>query len=82
MGQLSLQYPLSYIESMNMVLQQECVRYNHLLSVVEASLQEIIRGLRGQVVLTPALEAILDAILINQVRGTGSYSFPGGGKVF
>eukprot|EP00884_Botryococcus_braunii_P017803 jgi/Botrbrau1/4706/Bobra.0218s0027.1 len=67
MGEVSLRYPLSYNEIMNTVLQQECERYNHLLGIVEVSLLEVVRGLRGQVVLTPALEAILDAVVTNQV---------------
>jgi dynein heavy chain, axonemal len=74
MVEVSLRYPQSHSESLNMVLQQECMRYNHLLSVIEATLQETVRGLRGQVVLTPALEAVLDAVLINQVSRAGRKS--------
>jgi hypothetical protein len=53
---------------MNTVLLQECVRYNDLLAVVEGSLKELAKAVKGLVVMSPALESVADALNTNQVR--------------
>lgn len=42
-------YPVDYHESMNTVLVQELVRFNRLLAVMKASLQQLGAALKGQV---------------------------------
>ena len=40
-------YPLSYGESMNTVLMQECQRYNKLIRVFTRSLNDVLKALKG-----------------------------------
>ncbi|KAL7746739.1 hypothetical protein RI367_007902 [Sorochytrium milnesiophthora] len=60
-------YPISYKESMSTVLVQEVVRYNRVLALVNQSLQDLIRALRGFVVMSTQLEAMANSMYINQV---------------
>eukprot|EP00002_Diphylleia_rotans_P006932 TRINITY_DN1638_c0_g1_i1.p1 TRINITY_DN1638_c0_g1~~TRINITY_DN1638_c0_g1_i1.p1 ORF type:complete len:4126 (-),score=976.49 TRINITY_DN1638_c0_g1_i1:597-12974(-) len=60
-------YPISYKESMNTVLNQEIIRYNKLLRVVQRSLNDILKALRGLVVMSQALEQMSNSLYDNQV---------------
>eukprot|EP00854_Cymbomonas_tetramitiformis_P006969 gene6969-8311_t len=60
-------YPTKYEESMNTVLAQECIRYNGLLGVMQVTLREGLKALKGLVVMSPDLESVCDAIFNNQV---------------
>lgn len=51
-------YPVMYNESMNTVLIQEMERFNVLLSVIRKSLQDLIRAIKGAIVMTPELETM------------------------
>ena len=62
-------YPTTYEESMNTVLTQECIRYNTLLGVMDRSLRESVKALKGLVVMSPELEGVAFAMYDNQVRG-------------
>lgn len=62
-------YPTTYEESMNTVLTQECIRYNTLLGVMDRSLKESVKALKGLVVMSPELEGVAFAMYDNQVRG-------------
>lgn len=64
---INLLYPVVYEESMNTVLLQECIRYNKLIDAMELSLPLLLRALKGLVVMTNELEAIANAIALNQV---------------
>jgi dynein heavy chain, axonemal len=66
---ISLLYPVVYEESMNTVLLQECIRYNKLIEVMEHTLPELLKALKGLVVMSNELEAIANAIAMNQVPG-------------
>jgi len=66
---ISLVYPVVYGESMNTVLLQECIRYNKLIDAMERTLPELLKALKGLVVMSNELEAIANAIAINQVPG-------------
>ncbi|GIQ83503.1 dynein heavy chain, partial [Kipferlia bialata] len=63
------QYPTNYKESMNTVLVQECIRYNKLLSVIRASLINIIKAVKGIVIMSAELEQVSDALFNNTVPG-------------
>lgn len=69
---LMLLYPVVYEESMNTVLQQECIRYNKLIAVMELTLPDILKALKGLVVMSNELEAIANSIAVNQVPSSWS----------
>jgi len=60
-------YPTTYTESMNTVLQQECIRYNKVISKVHASLKDVCKALKGEVVMTSELEVMGTSLFNNQV---------------
>lgn len=49
------------------VLVQECIRYNKLIDVMEQSLPELQKALKGLVVMSGELEAVGKAIALNAV---------------
>jgi len=58
-------FPVSYLESMNTVIFQECVRYNGLLSVMKTTLASVLRGLVGEIVMSEELELLANSIFDN-----------------
>lgn len=49
------------------VLVQECIRYNKLIDIMEQSLPELQKALKGLVVMSGELEAVGKAIALNTV---------------
>jgi len=64
---ISRDYPLTYTESMNTVLIQEAMRYNKLVAIYNSSLVEILKALKGLVVMSADLEAMHGALYTNAV---------------
>jgi dynein heavy chain, axonemal len=60
-------YPIEYKESMSTVLIQEVIRYNRLLSVIHSTIVEMLKALKGLVVMSESLETMCNNIFINQV---------------
>jgi len=74
---ISMLYPVVYEESMNTVLLQECIRYNKLIDVMETTLPQLLKALKGLVVMSNELEAIANAIAVNQVpKAWASVAYP------
>lgn len=64
---VGLLYPVVYEESMNTVLQQECIRYNKLIVILLRTLPALLSALRGLIAMSSDLDAIAKSISINQV---------------
>ncbi|XP_038005283.1 dynein heavy chain 1, axonemal [Motacilla alba alba] len=60
-------YPLLYEESMNTVLVQEVIRYNKLLEEVALSLKDLLKALKGLVVMSSRLELMASSLYNNTV---------------
>jgi dynein heavy chain len=60
-------YPTLYSESMNTVLVQEAVRYNKLLFTIISTLENFLKALKGEMVMTLALEAMATSMFNNTV---------------
>ncbi|XP_052749829.1 dynein axonemal heavy chain 1-like isoform X2 [Galleria mellonella] len=60
-------YPVSYKESLNTVLIQEAIRYNRLLNVINNSLRDLLKALKGLVVMSEALESMAASLARNAV---------------
>eukprot|EP00966_Prymnesium_polylepis_P089865 2080736-Prymnesium_polylepis.1 len=56
-------YPLSYGESMNTVLVQEAQRYVKLIQIYNSSLAELLKALKGLVVMSADLESMHNCAL-------------------
>ncbi|XP_042305771.1 dynein axonemal heavy chain 1 isoform X2 [Sceloporus undulatus] len=65
--EVMLKYPVLYEESMNTVLAQEVIRYNRLLEVIAASLKDLLKALKGLVVMSSQLELMSNSLYNNSV---------------
>ena len=70
-------FPVLYEQSMNTVLAQEMLRYNRLLAIIRASLQQLEKAIAGLSVMSADLEKVFNAFAIGQVPDLWmSKSFP------
>ena len=70
-------YPTDYNESMNTVLTQECLRFNRVIVVLRNTLQQLVKAVKGLVVMSNELEAVASSFLINQTpAGWLAKSYP------
>ena len=65
-SELKKSHPINYFESLNTVLQQECIKYNRLLGIVRLDLQNLSKALKGQVIMNERLEKIFFSIDLNK----------------
>jgi dynein heavy chain len=65
-------YPTDYNESMNTVLTQELLRYNAVIVNVRATLQQLVKAVKGVVVMSTDLELMSKAFLTGSVPGLWS----------
>lgn len=52
----SEKYPYDYHQSMNTFFTQELGRFNILIKVVRSSLKDLVRALKGEIILSPLLD--------------------------
>ncbi|XP_076985169.1 dynein axonemal heavy chain 1 isoform X1 [Tamandua tetradactyla] len=62
-----VKYPVLYEESMNTVLVQEVIRYNRLLQVITQTLRDLLKALKGLVVMSSQLELMAASLYNNTV---------------
>nr|WAW84827.1 axonemal dynein heavy chain 1 [Halisarca dujardinii] len=60
-------FPVKYEESMNTVLVQEVIRYSRLLTVIHQSSSDLLKALKGLVVMSQSLETMADSLYNNTV---------------
>lgn len=60
-------YPVLYEESFNTVLIQEAIRYNGLLNVVKSTLEDLLKALKGFVVMSEYLETVSKSLYNNRI---------------
>ncbi|KAJ8259834.1 hypothetical protein GJAV_G00174010 [Gymnothorax javanicus] len=65
--EVMIKYPILYEESMNTVLIQEVIRYNKLLVVISQSLRDLVKALKGLVVMSSELELMANSLFNNAV---------------
>uniref|UniRef100_A0A1Y1MZ35 Dynein heavy chain region D6 P-loop domain-containing protein n=1 Tax=Photinus pyralis TaxID=7054 RepID=A0A1Y1MZ35_PHOPY len=64
---ISEQYPVLYEESLNTVLIQEAIRYNKLLKIIQTTLKDLLKALKGLVVMSETLEKMTGSLFKNSV---------------
>lgn len=57
-------YPVSYEESMNIVLIQELIRFNGLLQTIRESIVNVKKAMNGTIIMSNQLEEVLNSMLI------------------
>ena len=60
-------YPVMYEESMNTVLVQEVIRYNRLIKTIIQTLKDLLKALKGLVVMSQQLEEMSISLYNNSV---------------
>lgn len=60
-------YPVMYEQSMNTVVAQEVIRFNRLLHAIKQTLNDLLKALKGLVVMSQALENMSNSLYDNQV---------------
>ena len=65
--QVMKQHPITHLESLNSVLQQELMRYNNLVFNFKVCLNKIIDGINGEAVMTLDIENNLMSIYNNKI---------------
>uniref|UniRef100_A0A6Q2WX96 Dynein axonemal heavy chain 12 n=1 Tax=Esox lucius TaxID=8010 RepID=A0A6Q2WX96_ESOLU len=62
-----VKYPVLYEESMNTVLVQEMERYNTLAVTIRVSLQNLLKAVKGLVVMDAELEALSGSLIVGKL---------------
>nr|XP_023021885.1 dynein heavy chain 3, axonemal-like [Leptinotarsa decemlineata] len=74
---VSNKYPVIYSNSMNTVLRQELIRFNRLIIVVKRTLTEMVKAVKGLVVMSAELEETFNSLVIGKVPSVwASKSYP------
>jgi len=62
-------FPTRYEESMNTVLVQEMERFNRLLGIINSTLVDLRKAVKGLVLMSPDLEEVAECLAIGKVPG-------------
>ncbi|KAB0793663.1 hypothetical protein PPYR_13283 [Photinus pyralis] len=74
---ISEKYPVMYMNSMNTVLRQELIRFNRLILVVQRTLRDVVKAVKGLVVMNKELEETHTSLVIGKVPASWmSKSYP------
>lgn len=74
---VSEKYPVMYTNSMNTVLRQELIRFNRLNSVIKRTLRDMVKAVKGLVVMSSELEEVYKSLVIGKVPNSwASKSYP------
>lgn len=65
--EVAKKWPIVYEECMNTVLQQELIRYNRMINVINTSLEKLHKAIDGLVAMTNELEDIMISMSNNKV---------------
>jgi len=65
--EVMMKYPTMYEESMNTVLVQEMIRYNRLTVVVRVDVAQVLKALKGLVVMSSQLEEVCNSFFDGKV---------------
>lgn len=60
-------YPVTYQESLNTVLQQEAQLFNVLMQLINSTLRDLLKALKGQIVMTDSLEIMATCMFHNKL---------------
>ncbi|GJQ73710.1 DNAH3 [Trypoxylus dichotomus] len=75
--EVSKRYPVMYENSMNTVLRQELIRFNRLIRVVKSTMVDMVKAVKGLVVMSSELEEVFHSLTIGKVPETWmSKSYP------
>lgn len=70
-------YPVLYTNSMNTVLRQELIRFNRLIVVIKRTLADLIKAIKGLVVMSKELEEVNYSLIVGKVPDSwASKSYP------
>lgn len=74
---VSEKYPVIYSNSMNTVLRQELIRFNRLIAVIKRTLRDMVKAVKGLVVMSSELEEVYRSLIIGKVPNSwASKSYP------
>lgn len=74
---VSEKYPVMYSNSMNTVLRQELIRFNRLNAVIKRTLRDMVKAVKGLVVMSSELEEVYKSLVIGKVpKSWASKSYP------
>lgn len=70
-------YPVLYINSMNTVLRQELIKFNHLVDTIKTTLADVQKAIKGLTLMSLELEEIFSSMSIGKVPLTwNKVSYP------
>lgn len=74
---VAIKYPVLYINSMNTVLRQELIKFNHLVDTIKITLADVQKAIKGLTLMSFELEEIFSSMSIGKVPLTwNKVSYP------